>query len=148
ALLLESPFMPQSSWRVDDGVTLAQNGRFRLEGRLDRIIKLEGKRLALPEMEQRLEAHPWVECAVAVPLPGASRLGVVAVLTSAGRGALKIDGARNTRQMLRDYLRQVFEPVLLPRRLRFVSELPISDRGKIQHRSLQSLLESPDEADA
>ena len=148
ALLLDSPFLPHQNWRMDDAISLLMDGRFRLEGRLDRIVKLEGKRLALPEMERRLEAHPWVACAVAVPLLGANRLGAVLVPTLAGQSALNTYGQRVTKQALRDHLKEAFEAVLLPRRFRFVTELPISDRGKVTHHELKSLFESPDESDA
>lgn len=148
ALLLDSPFLPIQSWRMDDAIALLMDGRFRLEGRLDRIVKLEGKRLALPEMERRLEAHPWVACAIVVPLPGASRLGAVVVPTLAGQSALTTDGRRVTKQTLRDHLKEAFESVLLPRRFRFVTQLPSSDRGKVTHHELQSLFESTDEIDA
>jgi acyl-coenzyme A synthetase/AMP-(fatty) acid ligase len=148
ALLLDSPFLSQRNWRMDDAISLLSDGRFRLEGRLDRIIKLEGKRLALPEMERRLEAHPWVASAAVVPLLNVSRLGAVVVPTPAGQSALNTYGQRGTKQALRDHLKEAFEPVLLPRRFRFVTELPASDRGKVTHHELISLFESPDESDA
>jgi acyl-coenzyme A synthetase/AMP-(fatty) acid ligase len=148
ALLLDSPFVPQRKWRMDDAISLLSDGRFRLEGRLDRIVKLEGKRLALPEMERRLEAHPWVASAAVVPLLNVSRLGAVVVPTPAGQSALNTYGLRGTKQALRDHLKDAFEPVLLPRRFRFVTELPVSDRGKITHRTLESLFETADESDA
>jgi acyl-coenzyme A synthetase/AMP-(fatty) acid ligase len=148
ALLLDSPFLSHRNWRMDDAISLLGDGRFRLEGRLDRIIKLEGKRLALPEMERRLEGHAWVASAAVVPLPAVNRLGAVVVPTLAGQSALKTYGQHETKQALRDHLKDAFESVLLPRRFRFVTELPISDRGKITHHELKSLFESDDESDA
>jgi acyl-coenzyme A synthetase/AMP-(fatty) acid ligase len=133
---------------MDDAISLLGDGRFRLEGRLDRIIKLEGKRLALQEMERRLEGHPWVASAAVVPLPAIYRLGAVVVPTLAGQSALKTYGQRETKQSLRNHLKDAFESVLLPRRFRFVTELPVSDRGKITHHELESLFESDDESDA
>lgn len=148
ALLLDSPFLPHPNLRMDDVISLLRDGRFRLEGRLDRIVKLEGKRLALSDMERRLEAHPWVACAAVVLLPGASRLGAVVVPTLAGQSALTTDGQRVTKQTLRNHLKEAFESVLLPRRFRFVTELPISDRGKVTQHQLKSLFESTDEINA
>jgi acyl-coenzyme A synthetase/AMP-(fatty) acid ligase len=43
---------------MDDGIELMPDGRFRLLGRLDRVVKIEEKRLSLPEMEARLAASP------------------------------------------------------------------------------------------
>ncbi len=148
ALLLDSPFLSHQNWRMDDAISLLSDGRFRLNGRLDRIVKLEGKRLALPEMERRLESHPWVVCAAVVPLLDTSRLGAVVVPTLAGQSALNTYGQRVTKQALREHLKEAFESVLLPRRFRFVTELPLSERGKVTHQELKSLFESPDESDA
>jgi acyl-coenzyme A synthetase/AMP-(fatty) acid ligase len=83
-----------------------------------------------------------------VPLPAVNRLGAVVVPTLAGQSALKTYGQHETKQALRDHLKDAFESVLLPRRFRFVTELPISDRGKITHHELKSLFESDDESDA
>ena len=148
ALLLDSLFLSQPNWRMDDAVSLLDDGRFRLEGRLDRIVKLEGKRLALPEMERRLEVHPWVASAAVVLLGNVSRLGAVVVPTPAGQSALNTYGRRRTVQALRDYLKDAFEPMLLPRRFRFVTQLPVSDRGKVTRHELNALFESPNESDA
>jgi acyl-coenzyme A synthetase/AMP-(fatty) acid ligase len=57
-----------------------------LRGRLDRVVKIEGKRLSLPELEQRLQSHAWVAAAAAVPLPAPLRLGVGVVPTPRRRG--------------------------------------------------------------
>lgn len=148
ALLLDSPFLPHPNWRMDDAISSLMDGRFRLEGRLDRIVKLEGKRLALSDMERRLEAHPWVARAAVILLPGTSRLSAVVVPTQAGQSALTTDGQRAAKQTLRNYLKEAFESVLLPRRFRFVTELPISDRGKVTQHQLKSLFESTDEINA
>ena len=52
------------------------DGRFRLAGRLDRVVKLDGKRVSLPELEARLALHPYVGAAAVAPLrtlPGSAR---------------------------------------------------------------------------
>ena len=131
ALLLDSAYLPTRSWRMDDGAALLGNGRFVLLGRLDRVVKIEGKRLSLPELEQRLQAHPWVAQAAAVPLPAPKRLGVVVVPTPTGAGALEQHGARAMGETLRKHLAPNFDATLLPKRFRFVKELPISERGKV-----------------
>lgn len=139
ALVIDSPFLHTPNWRMDDAITLLPDGRFRLEGRLDRIVKLEGKRLSLPEMEQYLGAHAWVKTAAVVELVGGARLGAVIVPTPAGWSGLSELGRREIVLMLRRHLSQSFETVLLPRRYRFVSELPTSDRGKVTVAALRAL---------
>jgi len=139
ALLLDSPYLPTRSWRMDDGATLLGDGRFVLLGRLDRVVKLEGKRLSLPELEQQLQAHAWVAAAAAVPLPAPLRLGVVVVPTREGAAALEKQGARAIGEALRKHLAPHFDPTLIPKRFRFVKELPLSERGKIVSQELVQL---------
>src|SRR5690606_25126042 len=66
---IASPCLPPN--RIEQAADAAQipsDGRFELLGRLDRIVKLEEKRISLPMLEKALAEHPFVSEA---------RLGVV-----------------------------------------------------------------------
>ncbi|MEI7431246.1 MAG: AMP-binding protein [Betaproteobacteria bacterium] len=141
ALTLRSSFLDsEAPWVMDDGIELISGGRFRLLGRLDRIVKIEEKRLSLPDMELRLSAHSWVEAVALVPLSGRRQtIGAVMVLSSEGRKQLESDGRRSVSQILRKYLSEYFEAVLLPRHWRFTESLPLNERGKISHAALTAL---------
>jgi len=139
ALVLDSAYLPERNWRMDDGATLLDDGRFVLRGRLDRVVKIEGKRLSLPELEQRLQSHAWIASAAAVPLPAPRRLGAVVVPTREGAAALEKLGARATSDALRKHLAPHFDPTLLPKAFRFVKELPVSERGKVVPQALAQL---------
>lgn len=141
ALLIESPFASvRDQMRMEDQVELVSEHQFRLIGRLDRILKVEGKRLSLPEMEQRLIAHPWVsQAAVSEVLRRRQSVGAVIVLTAEGREAAGGLTSRATSQIIRQYLAQFYDAVLLPRYWRFVPELPVNDRGKVQFSTIQAL---------
>ena len=104
ALTLDSPYLSEHGYRMDDAAELLEDGRFMLHGRLDRVVKVEGKRLSLPGLEQLLGRQEWVAAACAVTLPGAQRPGVVIVPTAAGSAALQRDGARAVCEALRRYL--------------------------------------------
>lgn len=119
--------------RTDDAVELDGHGRFRLRGRLDRVVKLDGKRVALPEIETWLAAHPYVGEAAATVVAGTSRerLGALVALTEAGRAAL-LDGGRIALvRTLRTHLAGYVDAIVLPRRWRFCSALPFDARGKL-----------------
>ena len=141
ALVLCSPYLPDAARHVmDDAVELSVEGRFRLLGRLDRVVKIEEKRLSLPEMEARASAHPWVRACAIVPLSGRrQRLGAVVELNDEGRRQLVTAGKKNLVQALRKYLVAYFELVLLPRHWRFPDRLPVNERGKITHSELARL---------
>jgi acyl-coenzyme A synthetase/AMP-(fatty) acid ligase len=147
ALELDSPYLTERRYRMDDAAELLEDGRFLLRGRLDRVVKVEGKRLSLPQLEQRLASHEWVSAACAVTLPGAQRLGVVIVPSGAGCAALERDGARGVREALRRHLARELDPTLLPRSFRFVETLPYDERGKLAAARVERLFaEPPDDA--
>ena len=123
--------------RLEDAASFNADGTFHLLGRLDRTLKLEEKRVSLPELEAALEAHGLVARAAVVLLPGARPcLGAVVVLRQ------PTDGARaKVVAALRDHLARRFEPVALPRHWRFPQALPYDERGKLTTRSLLALFE-------
>jgi acyl-coenzyme A synthetase/AMP-(fatty) acid ligase/3-hydroxymyristoyl/3-hydroxydecanoyl-(acyl carrier protein) dehydratase len=146
ALLLRSPFVEGGEpWEMDDGVEVMADGRFRLRGRLDRVVKIEEKRLSLPDMELRLGEHPWVGASALVPLSGRRQsIGALVVLNAGGRYQLEARGRRAVAQALRKHLAEHYEPVLLPRHWRFREQMPVSERGKISHSALQALFAMDD----
>ncbi|SPB17733.1 AMP-dependent synthetase [Caballeronia novacaledonica] len=134
ALEVRSPHLGHDDWhRTDDAIHFDDDGRFRLQGRLDRVIKLDGKRMSLPDMEARLALHPYVAQACVVPLAGASRerVGAVVALSDAGSAALRDEGRVALAKSLRRHLAAYFDVVLLPRRWRFRIALPFDVRGKL-----------------
>jgi acyl-coenzyme A synthetase/AMP-(fatty) acid ligase len=139
ALRLDSPYLPERDWRMDDAAELLPDGRFLLRGRLDRVVKVEGKRLSLPQLEQLLAKHEWVSAACAVALPGPQRVGVVIVPSTAGATALRSDGPRAVREALRAHLATALEPSVLPRSYRFVEALPYDERGKLRAAAIEQL---------
>ncbi len=139
ALRLDSPYLPERDWRMDDAAELLPDGRFLLRGRLDRVVKVEGKRLSLPQLEQLLASHEWVSAACAVALPGPQRVGVVVVPSAAGANALRNDGPRAVRDALRMHLAAALEPSVLPRSYRFVEALPYDERGKLKAVDIEQL---------
>jgi acyl-coenzyme A synthetase/AMP-(fatty) acid ligase len=139
ALRLDSPYLAERDWRMDDAAELLPDGRFLLRGRLDRVVKVEGKRLSLPQLEQLLAKHRWVSAACAVALPGPQRVGVVVVPSAAGTAALSSEGQRAVREALRAHLATALEPSVLPRSYRFVDALPYDERGKLKAAAIEQL---------
>ncbi|WP_353189352.1 AMP-binding protein [Pandoraea pnomenusa] len=115
-------------WQTDDGAVLHANGAFTLTGRLDRIVKIEGKRLSLPSVEAALLRHIWVKDASVTVIAG--RPAAAVVLESEGCQAWREQSLNAVRKTLRDALAETFDPTVLPRRWRFVMALPVNERGK------------------
>ncbi|CAB3644880.1 AMP-binding protein [Paraburkholderia rhynchosiae] len=134
ALNVRSPHLDHDGWhRTDDKIAFDAQGRFRLQGRLDRVMKLDGKRVSLPELEARLALHPYVAQAAIVPLEGGARerVGAVVALTEAGNEALRDEGRVLLAKALRRHLADYFDVVVLPRHWRFRLALPFDERGKL-----------------
>ncbi|KVF65409.1 acyl-CoA synthetase family protein [Burkholderia vietnamiensis] len=134
ALCVRSAHLGDDRWhRTDDTAQFDASGRFVLAGRRDRIVKLDGKRVSLPELEARLLAHAYVAQAAAVVVDGATRahVGVVAVLSAAGRDMLAADGRVAVATALRHALGDYFDAAALPRYWRFLHAMPFDARGKL-----------------
>lgn len=145
ALELRSPHLADARWMtMSDAVEVAADGRFRLGERLDRIVKVEGKRLSLAELEGALAAHPWIAEARALLLKRRREsVAVVAVPTPQGRERLEAVGRHTFSRRLRESLLATFDPVTLPRLWRFLEALPADAQGKVGDRELAALFERP-----
>ncbi len=140
ALHVRSSRVDPGGLRMEDAVRLDPDGTFELLGRLDRTVKIEEKRVSLPQVEAALKACPGVAGAAVVLLEGRRRqLGAAVVL----RGALPPDAParRALGEDLRARLAQTLEAPALPRKWRFVEELPLDARGKLRAEALAALFE-------
>lgn len=141
ALMVQSPSVFTDDWYLmGDRVAMSNSERFRLLGRIDRVAKIEEKRISLSEMESRLASHGWVQDAKIVVLENKRQiLAVVAVLTADGESALHKLGRYEVNKQLRNALLNYFERVTLPRKWRYVEEFPINAQGKTTHDDLARL---------
>lgn len=140
---LRSPYLePGIEARLDDRIELLPDGRFRLGARLDRIAKVEGKRVSLPEMENQLRRHPWVrDAAIAVLRRRRDEVCAAVVLRPLGNDETSRD-RRAVIGALREFLRAWHDPVAVPKRWRFVDALPVDTRGKLSAAALRALFEA------
>ncbi len=146
ALTVLSPFTGASvPVPMGDAVEFLEDGRFRLKGRLDRIVKVEGKRVSLPRVEEALRALPQVEDVAVTDLPDrGGALGAIVVLTGEGQAALSACGSFRYSRDFRAALRRRLEPMELPRFWRFVDEVPQNSQGKRIASVMRSLFRSPE----
>ncbi|MFJ4346012.1 AMP-binding protein [Pseudomonas sp. NPDC089401] len=142
ALRIASSYLPAGHVEQSaDAVEFTGDGRFRLLGRLDRIVKLEEKRISLPMLEQALSSHPWVaEARLGMIEEGRAFLGALLVPSAAGLHALRNQGRRALVAALRTHLAGHCEALALPRRWRLLRQLPLNSQGKLPQATLQGLL--------
>ena len=162
-LCVRSPHLPDDQWvRTADRAMPAGDGMdgFELQGRVDRIVKIEEKRVSLTAMEQCLTAsddvaearvlmladeRPVVDAAGAVPAH-AARPAVVVALSESGRAKLLRAGKPALVAELRARLLAAVDRVALPRRWRLVGALPVNAQGKSPEALLGALFAPAAEA--
>lgn len=130
-------------WPTSDRARPLEGGGFMLLGRADRIVKVEEKRVSLVALEQALLATGDVAEARALLVPGDAgpRLAVAAVPTPCGWESLRTHGKRAFNERLRRELSQSVERVALPRRFRYLRELPVNAQGKATEALLLALFQ-------
>ena len=141
-LVVRSPFSFQRDFVMGDGVELAPDGRhFKLLGRRDRLVKIAEQRVSLPEMEEKMKALDGIDDVALVALEGekGSYLGAVVVLNAIHDAASPMTPGAKILAM-RKRLIPLFPKGTVPKRYRFVSELPRNAQGKVQVSSLRDLL--------
>ena len=142
-LVVSSPFSCQRHFTLGDGVVFETDRRFKLLGRMDRMVKIAEQRVSLPEMESTMCLIPEVaEAALGVVEgPYGPSLGAV-VVPRKGWTDLKTLGKRACARALRAQCLPLFPKGAVPRKFRFVRELPRNAQGKVQTTAIKEILAS------
>jgi acyl-CoA synthetase (AMP-forming)/AMP-acid ligase II len=143
-LEIRSPHLPDASWfRTSDRARMADANRIVLQGRVDRIVKIEEKRISLDLIEAQLMKSPLVTEARVLVLAGQrQRVAAVVVLSDTGRDTLAASGKHVLNTVLRDWLASVVERIALPRSWRYPDAFPVNAQGKTTQAELLALLDA------
>ena len=137
-IAVKSPFCFRRRYVMGDGCELAPDGRtFRLLGRRDRLVKINEERVDLAEMEEKVRSLGYRDCALA-ELSGDHGPVLGLVLADDPSSCRE----RPTAMELRRALLPVFPKGTVPKRFRFVSELPRNHQGKVLKSAVVRILES------
>lgn len=121
--------------RLADVVELLADNRFVLRGRQADMLEIAGKRASLGDLTQHLLGIDGVRDGVIVQLPPEPGRSV-------GRIAACVVAPQLQPEQILAQLRQVMDPVFLPRPLRLVPALPRNESGKLPRDALLALLQS------
>ncbi|MGS0706378.1 AMP-binding protein [Acinetobacter sp. ANC 3781] len=116
---------------------------FRLLGRLDRIVKLEEKRLSLDTIEQKIvELDEIVQCHVLI-LEREHRqiLVCVAILSEQARQQLQSSNKAQCVAAIKVQLNSKLESIAIPRQWRFLTQLPQNAQSKLNKQYMKSLFQ-------
>jgi acyl-coenzyme A synthetase/AMP-(fatty) acid ligase/3-hydroxymyristoyl/3-hydroxydecanoyl-(acyl carrier protein) dehydratase len=151
-LLVKSPFTEAGNdwYETGDSVEIIDETSFKHLGRLDKIVKVSGKRVSLNELEQRISSSQLIDSAKIIILTektytGRQSCAAACILSEAGLKKLESNNKRALTQLLKAELKEFFEPVLIPRFWRFVSSFPHNSQGKCNDLLLETLFSGYDE---
>ncbi len=136
-MAIVSPYVPSdapSPFVTSDRIEPTGEGRFKHLGRVDGVVKIGSTRVSIAELESRLLALAAVRDAAVLAMPGRAGRGqeTWAVLAVEPGHTLSADAVRSA-------LRAWLDPVVIPRRFRFVDALPRETTGKIRREVLLAL---------
>ena len=132
-LRVVSPYIKNpEGFATADLAEFFDDGRFVLKGRSDSIVKIEEKRISLTEVENRILQTGLVADVKVVALQNDVRQYLAAAIVLNPEGKRKFAGTEKylVNRYFHDFLMQYFENVVLPKKWRFVEELPVDIQGK------------------
>lgn len=142
-----SYILEPEGFTTGDLVEIYDDGRFLLKGRADSIVKIEEKRISLPEVENRLKQTGLVQDVRVVPMVGKRQyLAAAIVLNGEGREKFAKSPKLEINNFFKSHLLKFIENTVSPKKWRYLEELPQDTQGKIKMRDIQALFgiaESP-----
>jgi acyl-CoA synthetase (AMP-forming)/AMP-acid ligase II/3-hydroxymyristoyl/3-hydroxydecanoyl-(acyl carrier protein) dehydratase len=141
AMMVTSPFIAGDLAMATGDSVECMGTQFRLGSRVDRVVKIDGRRVSLNRVEDALLTLPGVMAAAAVDLPSRKGgLGAIVELGTEGKAALHKMGAFRLSRHLRAALAQHLEPGERPKHWRFEA-IPTNAQGKRVRTSLRALFD-------
>lgn len=136
---IPNPFDSNSGarlYRTGDRVRMRTDGNIEFLGRVDRQVKINGKRVELDEIEARLRATGRVQDAAVVSPDAQAGRRVIAAFVTGPEGA-KIDI-----EALRGVLREELPDFMIPASITQLEAFPLSPSGKVDRARLPALAPS------
>lgn len=124
----------QRAYRTGDAGVLDQDGLLHHKGRMDFQIKLHGFRVELDEVRASLEKSPLIKQAVAVPKY--NRDGKVTHLIADVIPQKPADDPAALTKEIRESLKGLIMPYMMPTQFVYMDSLPMSANGKIAVKQL------------
>lgn len=142
-LHVESPYIyDEGGFSTADMIKQEADGRFIILGRIDSIVKIEEKRISLPEVEARLRQTGFVQDVRVVAMAGKRQyLAAAIALNYEGKEHFKNAQKLEMNKFFRNFLAQYLELTVIPKRWRYPEELPQDAQGKIKTADIKALFD-------
>jgi acetyl-CoA synthetase len=136
------PARYQTYWDTIPGIYFAgdasfqdKDGYFRIQGRVDDVIKVSGHRLGSMEIESSLVSHPAVAEVAAIGKPDALKGEHVKVFVILKNG---FEASPEMEKELKLHVRNTVGAIAVPDELEFTPSLPKTRSGKIMRRVIRA----------
>ncbi|MDK9708504.1 MAG: AMP-binding protein [Desulforhopalus sp.] len=129
----ELPLDRDGYFTINDRVEAKGPGQFALKGRTDTVTKVGGKRVDLGEISALIKKEAGVVDCVVIALPEAGGRG--------NRIGALVQGEHADTDAIRKMLADSLEPYALPRLLKKVERIPLSQNGKYDWTAIVQLLQ-------
>ena len=141
-IIADSEFCCTRPFQMSDVVEMQNDRQFLLHGRADRIVKIAEERISLPEYEEKICSHPFVEHAYVTTINQNARIvvGCVLTLTPGGQDFIMSHGRHEFITNVKNWLAGYFPRVALPRKFRIVNKIPTNPQGKILKNEIVEIL--------
>ena len=140
----DSEFCCVRPFQMSDVIEMQNDRQFLLKARADRTVKIAEERISLPEYENKLCSHKFVDTCYATTTNQNERIviGCVLTLTDEGKDFIISHGRHEFITDIKNWLSAYFPNVALPRKLRIVNKIPMNTQGKILKSEIAEILRS------
>lgn len=143
-LMLTSPYFEYEGWYItDDKIEIGIDGRFELLGRVDRIIKIEEKRVSLDHVQQCLLGLDFIDDAFCLTQSNKRGLQIVAVIVLTEQAKKALSKSRNLifNRKIKYHLMSDLEAIAIPKKFRYLASLPYNSSGKLNKLAMERFFE-------
>lgn len=141
ALWVESKWLLEREQTAD--AAILDKEKFKLLGRLDRIIKFADKRISLNQIEHDLLKHPWINDCYIAQHSKRQRPAAWIAFNKQGIDTYQVQGRQAVINELRQYLALTQDKIAIPRYWRFSNKLPRNAQSKISRQDFDNILQRP-----
>ena len=126
--------------KTADMIDLYDDGRFLLKGRIDSVVKIEEKRISLTEIESRILQSGLADDVCVISMEGKRQyLAAAIVFNNKAKGQFSGLKKNEINKFWRVYLTQYLESIVIPKKWRYPSELPVDTQGKKKKEDIKTL---------
>ena len=143
SLFCSSGYTGEGFWvHVGDVVDMKNENEFELLGREDSIVKIEGKRISVQQIDRQILQDKNFIDSYTIYCKSDKREYAASFIVLKDANANK----DNMRKYIKDYLKGYFEKIVIPKKIYFIERIPRNELGKIERKKLDEIMEGFEEA--